>query len=255
MSAGASGSTGTMNPAAREQDPGPAQQASPVPEASLRPRGASLAVAIVLGLVMAVGTLVIFLLPGRRPQDAPSKDAAAGALPVLVQLPDFRLLDQAGNEVTLSTLAGKVWVASFIFTRCGETCPQMTLRFKALAEVLHAAPDLREQVRLVSFSVDPLRDTPRDLQEYAASRGANLSIWSFLTGQEGAVSRLCAEGFRLPLQAGSASAPDAIHSDRFVLVDRAGALRGYYAPLQDAAEMERLQRDLRRLVLEERHGS
>src|SRR6476646_3268596 len=68
-------------------------------------------------------------------------------LPRYYSLPDFSLTDQAGKTVSLGDLKGKVWVADFIFTNCGGTCPMMTDRMHKLQDALPA------QINLVSFTV------------------------------------------------------------------------------------------------------
>src|ERR1051326_7113622 len=76
-------------------------------------------------------------------------------LPTLYPLPDFSLTDQTDKTVTLADLRGKVWVADFIFTNCGGTCPLMTDKMRKLQE------GLPSEIRMVSITVDPSRDTPK----------------------------------------------------------------------------------------------
>ncbi len=172
-------------------------------------------------------------------------------LPVGDPVPAFSFVDQDAQPFGLERLRGKVWVASFIFTRCRDTCPGMTGKLLLVEDAVKATPELSGDVHIVSFSVDPERDKPRDLKAYARSYGADTSVWHFLTGEKGAVEKLSQEGFRLPLGRtplpdGGGTAPDIIHSDRFALVDREGRLRGYYS--SDAEGMKRLIADLKRLV-------
>jgi protein SCO1 len=85
-------------------------------------------------------------------------------LPVLAQLPDFRLLERSGKTLGLADLKGKVWIADFIFTRCPGPCPRMTSKMASLQRDLLN----EDRVRLVSISVDPAFDTPEVLAKYAA---------------------------------------------------------------------------------------
>ncbi|MCH7812911.1 MAG: SCO family protein, partial [Planctomycetes bacterium] len=97
-------------------------------------------------------------------------------------------------------------------------------------------------VRLVSFSVDPERDTPRVLRRYAERYGADPERWLFLTGDEALIRAVAVEGFKL------GSMDDLIlHSAKFALVDRTGAIRGYYDS-GDADVVSRLAADIRGLV-------
>jgi protein SCO1/2 len=78
-------------------------------------------------------------------------------------------------------------------------------------------------IQLVSFTVDPEHDTPGVLAEYSAKFNANPSIWHFLTGAQADLNHLAKDVFKLGVVDGSLE-----HSTRFVLVDRAGQIRGYY---------------------------
>lgn len=165
----------------------------------------------------------------------------------------FLLSDQDGRPFDSDRLGGKVWIGVFFFTHCLDTCPRITASLLRVQEAIKAVPGLEERVRLVSFSVDPERDKPKDLSAYAQSHGADGSLWSFLTGEEGTVARISQEAFHLAAGLvfppdGSAQAPQPTHSDRFVLVDATGRVRDYYRPLSEKADLERLLLDLKRLA-------
>lgn len=109
-----------------------------------------------------------------------------------------------------------------------------------------------KDLRLVSITVDPKRDTPKVLSEYADRFGANPERWLFLTGEKEAIYRLAQDGFRLgaaeiPSEKRPASGVTHTHSPRFVLVDRKSVIRGYYTST-DGDTMVRLRRDLRTLL-------
>lgn len=159
----------------------------------------------------------------------------------LAVLPEFHLLDQSGQPVTLETLRGQPWVVNFIFTRCGGQCPLLTQRMKKLAGLLPAG------VRLVSLSVDPEFDTPAILAAYAREQSAVDPRWSFLTGPTEDVRSLIRSGFLLALEPGQPDALEPIlHSTRFVLVDAQGRVRRYGEAFEDGA-LEMLARDAGRL--------
>ena len=167
---------------------------------------------------------------------------------------DLTLKDQEGRPFPLSSLRGKVWVASFIFTHCRDTCPCITANLTALQDSVAADPRLRAGVRFASFSVDPERDSPSELKAYAQRYGADTSLWTFLTGDRGAVAKLSQEIFQLPvgpapLKDGSGNAPEIIHSDRLTLIDALGRIRGYYRP--EPEELRRLVSDLGRCLDED----
>src|SRR5215475_6904615 len=157
-------------------------------------------------------------------------------------LPEFSLTDQADKTVTLADLKGKVWVADFIFTNCGGTCPMMTDKMRRLQQALP------EGIRMVSITVDPARDTPKALAAYAAEHGASRERWLFLTGDKQALYDLCIKGFKLPLLDDEGTPLEPItHSTRFVLVDKTGQIRGYYSGTEEE-DLKRLAADAKGLL-------
>jgi cytochrome oxidase Cu insertion factor (SCO1/SenC/PrrC family) len=92
----------------------------------------------------------------------------------------------------------------------------------------------KTDVHLVSFSVDPDKDTPEVLRGYAAKLQAEPGRWDFLTGAKSAVFKLSHDGFKLAVSDGSDAQGIPVHSTRMVLIDRHAQIRGYY----DATEPE-----------------
>jgi protein SCO1/2 len=121
-------------------------------------------------------------------------------------------------------------VANFIFTQCAGMCPGLSSRMGALQRALDAEHGTGA-VRLVSFSVDPTRDTPEILRRYAERFAADPERWLFVTGTREAIHGLVRDGFRLsvaelpPGAAGYTADEPITHSDRFVLVDRQRRIR------------------------------
>ena len=152
--------------------------------------------------------------------------AALESLPRLGQIPDFTLVERTGQPIGLSDLNGRVWIADFIFTYCAGPCPLMTAEFVKLQREFKDT----DRVRLVTFTVDPDRDTPQALRDYADRHHAHPEKWLFVTGDRPDVHRLVVKGFKL----GSIEDP-MMHSTRFVLVDAEGAVRGYYDSEEPAA--------------------
>ena len=158
-------------------------------------------------------------------------------LPVLGAVPAFSLTDTDGAELGLEALRGKVWVADFIFTSCGGPCPAMTEAMAGVADAFKAD----DRVRFVSVTVDPDTDTPERLKEYGLKYGARLDQWHFLTGPLEAIQKLAVEGMKV----GSVEDP-IIHSTRFILVDKAGSIRGYYTGTipEEVTQMQQAMRQL-----------
>jgi len=157
-------------------------------------------------------------------------------LPVFGEIPRFELLNQQGRKFDGSSLNGHVWVADFIFTNCESSCPRMSSKMHSIQSATDNA------VKLVSFTVDPRRDTPQALAEYGKKYSADDARWTFLTGDTATLDMLDHDAFKL----GNLSMD---HSTRFVLVDRKGRIRGYYG-LFDGDPVARLAKDAARLETE-----
>jgi protein SCO1/2 len=137
-------------------------------------------------------------------------------------VPSFQLTNQSGEQFGSAQLLGKIWIADFIFTACPGPCPMISSRMSELQKPLE-----KTDVHLVSFTVDPEKDTPEVLRGYAEKLHAQPKRWDFLTGPKAAIYDLSRNGFKL---AASDSEEDGIpvHSTRMILVDRHGEIRGYY---------------------------
>lgn len=165
--------------------------------------------------------------------------------PVLGRLPAFSLTERSGRSVTRESLAGRVWVADFIFTSCAGLCPAMTARMARLQA------EVPQGTRLVSFTVDPEHDSPEVLTRYAEGFQAG-EEWLFVTGRKADLYNLAVDGFKLAAMEVPADQQRAggdgpfLHSGQFVLVDERGQVRGYYDSKDEGAVL-RLVRDARRL--------
>lgn len=213
--------------------------AAPAPASARRFQRLVLWGVLVLALVGIGGAALWSRLAGGQKAAPP---------PVLGRVPDFALTNRDGRTVTRADLAGRPWVADFVFTRCALSCPLMTERMADLGRGREEPP-----FRRVSFTVDPEHDTPEVLARYA-ERYAAPDDWLFLSGPAAEVYPLVREGFLLAVEPspppGTASPQEPIlHSNRFVLVDGEGRIRGYYDAFDDEA-MERLRRAAASIVRE-----
>lgn len=148
---------------------------------------------------------------------------SSAQLPVLSQVPEFELTSQHDQPVNSDDLAGKIWVADLIFTACSGPCLRMTSQMYRVQEGMKGL----DGFRMVSISVDPERDTPERLAWYAEQTLADPDTWIFLTGDMDLIRPLAVEGLKLVVEKEKGSA-GILHSDRFVLVDDTGHIRGYY---------------------------
>lgn len=149
--------------------------------------------------------------------------------PQLRQLPPFELVDQNNKPFSLNDLEGHVWVANFIFTRCGSICPLLTRQMAGLQERYETYGV--DEIKLLSISVDPEYDTPDVLTDYAELHGADPERWTFLTGDLESVRALVLQGFATGMgerAENEVGMMDISHSGFFVIVDPQGWIRGYY---------------------------
>jgi protein SCO1 len=145
-------------------------------------------------------------------------------LPNYGTVPHFSMTDSLGRPFDSSALAGKVWIADFIYTSCPGPCPMMTSRMHRLQETLRTEPN----VRLVSFSVDPATDTPPVLNAFAKKFHGPAADWYFLTGTPATVHLLAHDVFKV-----GDIIQNMDHSTKFIVVDEHGNLRGYYSSDND----------------------
>lgn len=195
---------------------------------------------VVVFLPIVFGVAVVALVVARR--EAPH------APDLTIPLPEFVLVERDGSTVGLDELAGRPWIADFVFTRCAIYCPRLTARMQRLRETLPSG------VRSVSITVDPAHDSPEVLAEYARKWSIEGRDWLFLTGEPETVRTLIRDGFLQPVEdTPEVEGSPILHSNRFVLVDGKGRMRGFYEAFDDAA-MAELAADLSAVLAEERDG-
>ncbi len=169
-----------------------------------------------IALVLVLGAFY-WLRFGRNP--ASDDHSASYAKLVGRIVPDFELTESRGTPVTLSTLKGRIWVANLMFATCNGVCLRLGEQMKSLDSQLGP----RDDISLVSISVNPEADTPENLRTYAEGLKAS-ARWIFLTGSRSEITKLATGGFAL--SAGTAEV--LTHSDKLVLIDREGVVRGYF---------------------------
>lgn len=144
-------------------------------------------------------------------------------LPRLFPVPDAGLISESGQPFHLHENRGYVTVYDFIYTNCAGTCPMMTASMRRLTPKI--AKDAK--VRFVSISVDPARDTPQILRDYAM-RVRNDDRWTFLTGDRNTIRDLSINGFKLAAGDPGPNGDPLLHSSKFVVADKKGTIREYY---------------------------
>lgn len=169
-----------------------------------------------------------------------SRTETADALPILGQVEPFTLTDQNGQDFGMDNLRGRVWVADFFFSQCPGPCPRMST---LMGDIQRLTKDI-EDLRIVSITVDPERDTPEAMKAYGQRYGAIDGRWYFLTGSQELLHRLASKDFNLFDVDGSLQ-----HSTRFALIDRQGRVRGFYSTGENGS-YARIPEDARRLAAE-----
>ena len=181
---------------------------------------------IVRAGIVALGLAVLALAAWRITRL--TKEGVVPVTPNFGTVQDFSLTERSGKTLTRADLLGQWWVADFVFTRCMGPCPILTTAMSRLQSEFRE----KQNLKLVSFSVDPEYDTPAVLTAYASSYGADPTRWYFLTGPRATVIDLIRKSFKLavdtPENSSAGSGTDILHSLSFVLVDPEGRVRGYF---------------------------
>jgi protein SCO1 len=164
-------------------------------------------------------------------------------LPEIAPAPEFRLTSQDRTQVALADLHGKVAVVTFIYTFCADTCPVLTPMMSFIQDQL--GTDFGAKVAFVSITVDPERDTPEVLKEYAQAFGANLAGWSFLTGPPEVIREVAR---RYGVFASKSTDGNVDHTFLTSIIDRRGFLRVQY--LGARFDPDEFRRDLLSLLQE-----
>lgn len=162
-------------------------------------------------------------------------------------IPAFSFTNQNGETVTEKTVEGKIYVADFIFTRCGSICPKMTTNMALIQERFKN----NKEVLLLSHSVTPEMDSVPVLKKYAKDKGIISGKWHLLTGNQDEIYTLARKEYYAGDTIGYyQTGNEFLHTENFILVDKQRRIRGVYngtLPL----EAERLMDDIATLLKED----
>jgi len=154
-------------------------------------------------------------------------------------LPPFVFTDQLGNTVTNSILTNKIAVANYFYTSCPSICPKMMLQLQRVQANTN-------NVIILSFTVDPKRDSVARLMKFALQYDVLPDRWKLLTGNKKALYHFARKGLFITATEGDGGDSDFIHSDRFVLLDTRQRIRGYYDGTSPE-EVDQLLADIKKL--------
>jgi len=174
-----------------------------------------------------------------------SRDFTPRWAPAAHRISEFSLLSQTGAPFTDQDLTGRVHIASFIYTRCSAVCPTLVANLRRVDRAV-AGPALR----FVAYSVTPDLDTPNVLADFGREHSLDPARWILVTGDRSQIYRLARESYFADddrIRATIAEPGAFLHTEKVVLVDRDGRLRGVYDATQ-GFEMDKLIEDVRRLL-------
>ena len=149
-------------------------------------------------------------------------------LPVYGVVPSFNLETEDSLRIKSDDLKGKIYIANFMFASCPTSCPK---NLKTIKKIQKRIRGVGQKIAILSFTVDPENDTPKKLFKLARDWKANPFIWKFITGKKENLFPLLTDGFKVPMgdKEYSKNVYDIAHSQKVVLVDQKGQIRGYYS--------------------------
>lgn len=142
-------------------------------------------------------------------------------LMIFEKVPSFEFINQDSVAVSQKNFEGKVYVVEFFFTSCPTICPKMHESMLKLQKEFYGNPEFG----IASISIDPKRDTPAVLKEYANKKGATLKNWYFLTGEKDSIYNFSNNGFKLYAGENKDVEGGFEHSGLFALIDKQGYIR------------------------------
>ena len=142
------------------------------------------------------------------------------------QIPSWSFENQNSQIISSEQLDNKIKLVDFFFTSCPTICPKMTLNMRKIQSTLKK--NCLTDIELLSFTVDPLKDTSEKLLEYANSYNVDSTNWNMLTGDQSTIYDLGVNGFLVPNQEDALAPGGFLHSEKLILLDQFNRIRGYY---------------------------
>ena len=209
---------------------------------------------LMFGVVLILGMLVVYPMLKRdpvlkiyKPSDVNPKlvDESVRNFELEHSISDFELYSQDGDTINLNSVEGKIYIADFFFTTCGNICPKMTTQMK----ILHDFYLTDEDIMFVSHTVYPEEDSVQVLNAYADKYQIDSNKWLLLTGAKEVIYDLARKSYFAVLTEGDGGERDFIHTENFMLLDKRQRIRGYYDGTLPE-DMIRLKKDIEILRLE-----
>ncbi|WP_161596872.1 SCO family protein [Chitinophaga vietnamensis] len=178
--------------------------------------------------------------------DTVVRDGKTSVDTVFHTISDFEMTNQLGNKVSLKDMEGKVLLVDFFFTSCPSICPTLTKNLRTIQSAYVKNDTL---LQILSFSVDPVRDSVDRLRKYAYEHQVNPDNWWLLTGDKKEIYDLARHQFFVSVTEGDGGPDDFVHTEKLVLIDKDKHIRGYYNGL-DSNDIKRAATDIAILHLE-----
>jgi len=209
---------------------------------------------LMFGVVLILWIVVVYPMLKRdpvlkiyKPSDVNPKlvDESVRNFELEHSISDFELYSQDGDTINLNSVEGKIYIADFFFTTCGNICPKMTTQMK----ILHDFYLTDEDIMFVSHTVYPEEDSVQVLSAYADKYQIDSNKWLLLTGAKEVIYDLARKSYFAVLTEGDGGERDFIHTENFMLLDKRQRIRGYYDGTLPE-DMIRLKKDIEILRLE-----
>jgi len=203
---------------------------------------------LIVSLILSIGFL--FVYPQLKNEPSLKIFQPADVNPKLVdesvemenedhRVSDFELYSQDGDTIRLEDLDGKIYIADFFFTTCGNICPKMTTQMKGLHDFYLDDDD----IMFVSHTVYPEMDSVEVLKAYAEKYEIDSDKWVLLTGSKKEIYSLARKSYFAVLTEGDGGERDFVHTENFMLMDKHQRIRGYYDGTLPN-DMEKLKNDI-----------
>lgn len=159
-------------------------------------------------------------------------------------IPSFSFIDQDSMPFTEKSVENHIYVVDFFFISCPSICPMVSRQMLRVYDRF-----IKEnQLKFVSFSIDPKRDTVERLANYARNLGVNTQKWKFVTGEKAAIFDIAKAYFSIAIE--NAEAPGGFdHSGRLILVDTKKHIRSF-CDGTDPSSVDVFMEDIQRLLEE-----
>lgn len=136
-----------------------------------------------------------------------------------------------GRSVTLDTLRGSIQLIAMVYTHCEHACPRILADMKRIRDEL--SPRALERTHFTIVSIDPERDTPDRLAQFARENDLSEQQWTLLNGGEGDILELAAV---LGVRYKRVSESDFVHSNMITVLDQEGVITYQRKQLADSPQ-------------------